>query len=141
MPKPADFQATFEILRGILQAHSRRLLLVVDKPGDFQVASATMKDRIGRPLFVAAVQIRRSYVSYHLMPVYAAPQLLKSMSPGLKKRMQGKSCFNFTSIEPDQVKELSALTRAGIAAFRNIDLPWATRQVKVSARSGRRRVR
>ena len=37
-------------------------------------------------------------------------------------RMQGESCFNFTSIEPDQVKELSALTRAGIAAFRDIDL-------------------
>ena len=141
MPKPADLQATFETLRGILRAHSRRLLLVVDKPGEFQVASATMQDRIGRPLFVAAVQIRKNYVSYHLLPVYAAPQLLKSMSPGLKKRMQGKSCFNFTSIEPDQVKELSALTKAGIAAFRDIDLPWATRQAKVSARSGRIRAR
>jgi hypothetical protein len=32
-------------------------------------------DRIGRPLFVAAVQTRKSYVSYHLMPVYVQPSV------------------------------------------------------------------
>src|SRR5688500_20286456 len=53
-----DFLTTFETLRGILEAHSKRLLVVVDKPGDYQVASSTMKDRIGRPLAVAEVQIK-----------------------------------------------------------------------------------
>jgi hypothetical protein len=60
-----------------------------------------------------------------LMPVYAVPELLKGMSPELKKRMQGKACFNFTSIEPGQAKELGALTRAGIAAVKHLKLPWA----------------
>ena len=120
----SDFQATFQTLRGILEAHSKQLLVVADKPGDYQVASPTMKDRIGRPLAVGAVQIRKNYVSYHLMPVYAAPQLLKTLSPALKKRMQGKSCFNFTSIDRNQANELSALTRTGIDAFRDVALPW-----------------
>ena len=115
---------TFALLRDILAAQSKRLIVTVDKPGDYQVASPTMKDRIGRPLFVAAVQTRKNYVSYHLMPVYMRPELLKTLSPRLTKRMQGKSCFNFTTVDPDEAKELSAVTKAGIAGFRDLKLPW-----------------
>jgi len=81
-----------------------------------------MKDRIGRPLFVAAVQTRKNYVSYHLMPM-CAPQMLKTVSPALKKRMQGKSCFNFTTIDSALSAELGQLTRSGIKGFRKIKLP------------------
>ena len=116
---------TFAALRQILAAQSKRLIVTVDKPGDYQVGSPTMTDRIGRPLFVAAVQTRKNYVSYHLMPVYMKPELLKTLSPRLTKRMQGKSCFNFITVDRDEANELSAVTRAGIAAFRDLKLPWA----------------
>jgi hypothetical protein len=43
---------TFAALRHVLAAHSKQLIVTVDKPGDYQVGSPTMKDRIGRPLFV-----------------------------------------------------------------------------------------
>jgi hypothetical protein len=136
--------ATFATLRDMLAAQSDSLVITVDKPGDFQVGSPDQQDRIGRPLFVAAVQTRKNYVSYHLMPVYAVPRLAETLSPGLKKRMQGKSCFNFTTIETEHVRELSKLTRTGIAAFRDVELPWAPqtraakeRGVRSSARSGR----
>jgi hypothetical protein len=124
MPKSAAFEETFAALRGILAPYATQLLVTADTPGNYQLCSRTLKDRIGRPLFVAAVQIKKAYVSYHLMPVYSAPQLLKGLSPALKKRMQGKSCFNFTTIDPAQVKELSALTKTGIEAFKDIKLPW-----------------
>jgi hypothetical protein len=125
MAKSDTFDATFKTLRGLLQRFEKDLLVQVDKPDAYELCSKTMKDRIGRPLFVAAVQVKKTYVSYHLMPVYAVPELLKGMSPELKKRMQGKACFNFTSIEPGQAKELGALTRAGIAAVKHLKLPWA----------------
>ena len=51
------------------------------------------------------------------MSVYASPDLLKSMSPELKKRMQGKSCFNFKEVDEPLFKELARLTRAGAAKF------------------------
>jgi hypothetical protein len=124
MSKPHSSQATFDTLRGILEKHGKRLVVTVDKPGDYQVASPSLKDRIGRPLFVGAVQIRKNYVSYHLIPVYTTPALLETVSPELKKRMQGKSCFNFTSIDATQAKELAALTKAGIAALATLELPW-----------------
>jgi hypothetical protein len=116
---------TFDALRGILQ-RQKRLIVTVDEPGDYQMASATLRDRTGRPLFLAGVQIRKNYVSYHLIPVYAVPVLLKSVSPGLKARMQGKSCFNFKSVDRKQLAELAALTKAGLAAMKDIDLPWAS---------------
>lgn len=134
---------TFATLRDVLAAQSDELIVTVDKPGDFQVGSPDQQDRIGRPLFVAGVQARKNYVTYHLMPVYALPRLAQTLSAGLKKRMQGKSCFNFTTIEPTHARELSNLTRIGIAAFREIELPWAPqtrtakgRIVRSSARSG-----
>jgi hypothetical protein len=120
----ADFSETFATLRGMLQKQAVKLVVTADTPTNFTVASPTKTDRVGRPLFVAGVQIRKNYVSYHFMPVYGMPALLKTISPGLKKRMQGKSCFNFTDLDPAQVKELSALTKIGISKFKNFPLPW-----------------
>ncbi len=57
--------------------------------------------------------LRRKILSFHLMPVYAFPGLLKGISPELKRRMQGKSCFNFTAIDEKLLGELSELTDAG----------------------------
>jgi hypothetical protein len=125
MPNTEGFAATFAALRALLEPHAKRLTVTVDEPGHFELASPTMTDRVGRPLFCAAVQINRNCVSYHLMPVYANPALRNSLSPALRKRMQGKSCFNFTSVEPGQLKELAAVTKKGIAGFKNLKLPWA----------------
>jgi hypothetical protein len=120
----ADFADTFAALRAVLLRHRGTLRISVDEPGDFQVASPTRVDRTGRPLFVAAVQIKKNYVSFHFIPIYAVPDLLQTISPELRRRMQGKSCFNFTTITPAQVKELARLTRTGLARFETIALPW-----------------
>jgi hypothetical protein len=52
------------------------------------------------------------------MPVYVRPALLAALSPELKKRMQGKSCFNFSAIDKPLFKELSALTKAGFDSYK-----------------------
>ena len=54
----------------MLRKHAANLVVTADTPKEFTVASANRKDRIGRPLFLAGVHLRRSYVSYHLLPVY-----------------------------------------------------------------------
>src|SRR5262245_36356814 len=125
MPNPATarrevFAETFQALRAILEPYAKTMAVITDKPGDFQLASPTMKDLIGRPLFFAAVQVKNNYVSYHLMPIYGNKQLRDSLSPSLQKRMQGKSCFNFTKLDPDDLKELTAVTRRGIAGFKSL---------------------
>ena len=52
------------------------------------------------------------------MPIYVKPELLSTVSENLKARMQGKSCFNFKAVEPALFKELAALTKAGLASYK-----------------------
>jgi len=73
----------------------------------------------GTPMPIAWVEIGQAYVSFHHMGVYGAPQLLKGVSKPLKARMQGKSCFNFTTVDEALFTELEALTVRGFDAFRN----------------------
>jgi hypothetical protein len=63
------------------------------------------------------VQIKKNYVSFYLMPVYMYPDLLKNISPELKKHMQGKSCFNFKKIEISLFDELTQLTEQAFERF------------------------
>ncbi|MEJ7653340.1 MAG: hypothetical protein WKH64_08345 [Chloroflexia bacterium] len=68
-------------------------------------------------MFFGATTIKKRYVSYHLMPVYIYPDLLEGASDGLRKRMQGKSCFNFVRLDELLVAELAALTEAGYRRY------------------------
>jgi hypothetical protein len=64
---------------------------------------------------------RENYVSYRLMSVYACPEQLKAMSPGLKKRMQGKACFNFIAVDQELIGELARLTEPGYHKFKSME--------------------
>mgnify|MGYP001340638264 CR=1 FL=1 len=108
MAEKKDFQATFERLKKILYKYEKRLTVVADTPGNYYL-DAGFSEKFKRTIFFGAVTIQKNYVSFHLMPVYAFPDLLKGISPTLKKRMQGKSCFNFTTIDDAMLAELAKL--------------------------------
>jgi len=70
----------------------------------------------GKPWgYVAGTRVGKRYVSYYLMSVYGQPDLLESLSPELRRRMQGKSCFNFATVDEPLFAELETLTAKGIA--------------------------
>ena len=128
MADKRTFDVTFKALRGILKPHAKRLLVQADTPTAYTLALRDVNDRIGRPLFFGGVRKGKAYVSYHLMSLYADPSLVRELSPELRKRMQGKSCFNFTTIDPGQVKELTVVTKRSVARFNKKTLekilPW-----------------
>jgi hypothetical protein len=116
-----DFQTVFSRLRRIMKKYEPRLVVKSDAPGDYTLDSPVLgKNR--QAVFFGAVQIRKSYVSYHLMPVYVFPDLLREVSHDLKKRMQGKSCFNFTAVNESMFNELARLTQSGYKRFRQAKL-------------------
>jgi hypothetical protein len=118
MATSADFDAVFSQLKGLLQSCAGQLIVAADEPANYTLNAAPPSKRFPSGLFAAAVQLRKSYVSYHLMPVYAFPDLLTKASPRLRKRMQGKSCFNFTApLDDELLSELRALTAAGFERF------------------------
>ncbi|RYF93642.1 MAG: hypothetical protein EON95_08230 [Caulobacteraceae bacterium] len=69
------------------------------------------------PMWFGGVRVGKAYVSYHLMPVYTHPALAAKISPALRRRMQGKSCFNFKAHDEALFDELEALTREGAALY------------------------
>ena len=70
-------------------------------------------------LYFGGVEIRKNYVSYHLFAVYMFPELLKNISPELKKRMQGKSCFNFKKEDDELFAELKGLTESCFKKYKS----------------------
>ena len=91
----ADFEAVHGRLRAIILRH--RGDLVADEGRARPAMALEVPGLEGKPWgYVAGTRLGKSYVSYYLMPVYATPGLVESLSPELRKRMQGKACFNFT---------------------------------------------
>ena len=112
-----DLEAVFTELRSIMEPYATALDPKKDDASELYVETKFMQKN-KKPLFFGAVQIKKSFVSFHLMPVYFKPELLVALSPELRSRMQGKSCFNFTVVDKTMFKELAALTKAGFASYR-----------------------
>jgi len=112
-----DFPAVFAALKKILTPYEKRLSVVRYKP-EFYYLETLLPGYKGKPVLFGAVRLGKNYVSYYLMPVHMTPDLQKRISPELRKRMQGKSCFNFTEIDPVLFRELAGLTAAGFKGFR-----------------------
>ena len=112
-----DFPVVFEQLKKILQPYAEKLTLTIDTPEAYSI-DGPYSEKWKKQLFFASAVTRKNYVSFYLMPVYMYPDLLQDISPDLKKRMQGKSCFNFKKVEPDLFTELATLTRKGAKKFK-----------------------
>jgi hypothetical protein len=109
----ADFQAVEARLRSILEPYRDTLSVTKEGPAGMVLELPGYE---GKPWgYVAGTQINKSYVSFHLMSVYTDPSLMAGMSPELRKRMQGKSCFNFTKIDEPLFEELESITAKGVA--------------------------
>lgn len=110
-----DLAPTFAALSSVLRKHVAGMSIRTDEPGNLYVELPPAKPG-GRPGFFGAVQLKKSYVSYHLMPVYEDPGLLSGTTDALRRKMQGKSCFNFAVVDPLLFDELDKLTKRCAAA-------------------------
>ena len=112
----ADFGAVHARLRDILLAYDGEYVITRDDPGGVTLEVPGLE---GKPWgYVAGTRVGKRYVSFYLMPVYASAELSESVSPALAKRRQGKSCFNFTTLDEPLFVELEGLAAAGIPGFR-----------------------
>ena len=98
----------------MLFKHKDKLSVAIEKPGEFWMAVTGAMYR-GKPLVFAGVRMGKNYVSYHLMSVYMRKV---EMSPELKKRLQGKACFNFSTVDEKLFGELDELTTSGLKDYR-----------------------
>lgn len=112
----SDLAPLFATLKSVLEAHAANLDVVTNDPGHFY-ANTTVTEAKGKPVFFGMVKQGKKKISFHFMPVYDHPELLDEISDALRKRMQGKSCFNFSADDPELFQELIELVEAGKAAY------------------------
>ena len=86
-------------------------------PGDTYMLLGAPHEKYPDGMLFAGVKQQKRYVSYYLMPAYTEDGLAGGMSPELRKRMQGKSCFNFTRVDEGLFDELADLTSRGRDAY------------------------
>lgn len=116
MSSKNDLPSVFEQLKNILKPYAETFEMKADTLETYYI-DGPYSEKWKKQLFFGSAQVKKNYVSFYLMPVYMYPDLLKDISPELKKHMQGKSCFNFKKIERDLFKELAALTHKSAERF------------------------
>jgi hypothetical protein len=108
----------FASLRAVLEQQRGPLVVSADIPSRYTMVGtkpSPFPQHKGAPMWFGEVKIGKAYVSLHLLPLYMNPPLLEKVPPGLKKRMQGKACFNFKAApSPELLAELQQLVEAAI---------------------------
>jgi hypothetical protein len=112
MPDKNDFKPVFEKLRALLKPYEGKMVVAHDSDSHYYLDTPhVMKNK--QPLCFPAVRTGKAYVSFYLIPLYTSPDLLKNISPELKKRMQGKSCFNFRTLLRETVQRIRKVDEGG----------------------------
>lgn len=113
-----ELAAVWGDLKALLVPYAKELAVVVNSDEALYL-NTHHRQKNGKPLFFGAVEMKKNYVSFHLMPIYVRPELLDGISPELQVRMQGKSCFNFKTVDKPLFRELARLTKAGFASYKS----------------------
>jgi len=116
---PSQLQEVFDRIKPIYAAYASDCVVLHDLPGKYYLATHEVRAKDGYRTWFGGVEIKKSYVSVHLIPVYAHPELLDRISGRLRKHMHGKSCFNFKVVDAALLAELKALADAGFRRFKS----------------------
>ena len=112
--------SSFYALRAILQRHRPWLVVKPDKPGDYQAyGSGALR---GKRVHFARIRIGKRHVSFQLFPLDVERALTRAITPRLRKRMQGTSCFNFEKTDPAELRDLTKLVRLAATSFKKSGL-------------------
>ena len=116
------FADIFATLKRVFGKHLKHLQVKADTATEYTLLGrvpSPFPQHKGQPMYFGSVRLGKAYVAFHLMPLYMNEELTATISPELKKRMQGKTCFNFKATpEPELFAELKRLTDAGYKSFR-----------------------
>lgn len=114
--KNVGYAEAFAALKPVLRKFEKRLAVKTDTATEYTLVTKSPSpypQHKGQPMWFGCVKVGKAYASFHLLPLYMNPALTKMIAPALKKRMQGKACFNFKATpEKDALVELKRLTEA-----------------------------
>ena len=106
------FPDIFAQLRAIMLEAAPGMAIAEDSAANLTLKTHWIEARTGQPAWFGWIAIKKSYVAYHIMPLYTLPALEAAVPEGLARRRQGKTCFNVKKVDEAvfaQLRELTAL--------------------------------
>lgn len=118
-------EAAFTRLRELLVTHATQLTVGEDSARRYsleaEIGPATLtawRGRVRKPRIpVAWVERRAASVALHLMGLEGNASLGAALSEPLRKRLQGKTCFHFTTVDDALFDELQHVVAEAISGM------------------------
>lgn len=131
MANKNELRPVFERLKKIFAPYEPKMKVAQDTDNMYVLNTRYLLKK-NYPLMFGGVRLGKNYVSYYLMSVYATADESKPVSRELRRRMQGKACFNFKSIDEALFRELAQLTKVGAKLFSDEKFVEHLRQARSS---------
>ena len=131
-PSKADLVEVDRRLRRIFDPIRPRLVATKDDDAGLMLQIPGLEDQPWG--YVGGTRVGKRYVSVYLMSFYAHPEVVESMSPELRRRKQGKSCFNFTTVDEPLVEELTRIAQDGFERYLGLASEFAKKRPPAKSR-------
>ncbi len=95
-----------------------------DEPGYYDLWSekdVVVAGRKRKDVFFAGLAIRKSYVGFYFMPLYADEDLASVFGPELVATLKGKSCFHIKVLTPELKEQIADALAAGYRLYEERD--------------------
>jgi hypothetical protein len=125
MPLTNDAKtAITEKLRKLLRKYAPPMVIAkesengVELIGNKPVPYGSKKEIIPG-MFFSSFVARKDMVSFYFFPMYMDPENFMKLIPENAKCLKGKTCFNFKKPEQVNEKELDAMLKKGVKAWKD----------------------
>lgn len=123
--QPEIRQDIFNRIKGELEKCCPPMVIARNKAGVFEIMGNKAmpygsKKTIVPGLYFSSVVERKDMVSYYFFPIYYHTEDFIGLIPTLSKCLKGKTCFNFKKPEQVNEKELRALLKKGVSAWKKL---------------------
>lgn len=118
-----DLTALFTSLKPLLEACAPPFVGRSQGPDDYHLWSEKSVFFSGQQrseLYFAGLVIRKGYVAFYYMPVYARKEIKSSFSPRLLGLMTGKSCFHIKRLDDALAGDIRQALDVGVEAYRQL---------------------
>jgi len=107
---------TFEALKAVLVANSKGLRVTRDGAAGYELYTAGPVEFAGRKfpnVFFVAVREGKNDTALHFFPIYSHPKQFADLPVTLRKKMTGKSCFHFKTVDTELLDAVAAMLARG----------------------------
>lgn len=120
---PVIRQEIFEKLKAGLQKQSPPMAISKDKNDVFELIGNKpvpygSRKTIVPGMYFSSIVARKDMVSFYFFPAYFNEEAFRKLIPEMSKYLKGKTCFNFKKPEQVNEKELNALLKKGVQAWK-----------------------